>query len=737
MAYGNKYYLDVQDYMGETFRVQILGNGWGGSNTEIEKGEASPAALSYQDGSWLFDKILKMSELRVSFMDETGWQWTEFHYADSTDYIVQLISDPSGSPTTLWTGIYQSGMYGERYIDAPYSINLTFQCGLNYLSNIAWDNSGTLYTGLKHMLEILRRALNKLPYQLEIREVVNVYDDNQSSATNASPLTQTYIQSEAFTTSTEEGDDVTEEAWKCSEVISEMLRPFGVKIYQSNNIWWIYRIQDYQTTQMRYRQYAAAVGSESGTTLSTSGSITTTITIPSTNKYWKDESAYLDVNNKIEDLQITYESNNTRPANELIRNGAFGLWSGASMPPSYWTMAGLTYATYQRRFTGYGDGERRYAMLVFFEPELGASRNTSNYIQQTHEIVTTTSDSATFSFDVRILYSGEFPLRIMSAAKALVVYIDVEIKIGSYYLVGSDFPIPPSTTETAFAWTTTPGYCRFRISAADYGYDTMLERCFLSSGDPSKIFRITIDAPVFPENTIDDFYFKILIPYHNRSLFGAGYSGIVEHIQVGNVYGIYRADDSSPIISQVTKNVITDRSHEESMKVMFGDGPSAIALSSYRLSTGVPTDSWARRGVSESKSIIQILADSIIDMRGKYTRRVRGNTVFRTARLEVWNRVAMTVGGDTTKYMLTAFTWDIKNRQYSIVCEEIDSTSASGTIIDHKEKGLEPSRDNPGGLVGPPVIPHIGGMVPSPVVTITPATPIKHVVLSKLSAYPS
>ena len=172
MAYALKYtynFFQVKNYTQDEYQLKIYLEGYGGGSSAIDNIAAGTIKLS-REGE-LLDNVLG-TKLTFSLVNSTEGQYKEFRTASWGDYKVELIKDPNGTPETKFVGYNQSEIYSEPYDQPPYDSALEFTCGLSHLKHVRFENSGTLYTGQKSIIEVLRLCLNKLPEPLALREFI-------------------------------------------------------------------------------------------------------------------------------------------------------------------------------------------------------------------------------------------------------------------------------------------------------------------------------------------------------------------------------------------------------------------------------------------------------------------------------------------------------------------------------------------------------------------------------------
>ncbi len=692
MAFGLKYtstFHQIKSYStsGE-WKVDIYLEGYGGASSSITL-ERNTISLK-RDGDYM-DTILSTT-LSFGIYNITEEQFKEFSSATWGDYKVVLTYDPSGANQTKFIGYNQTEIYTEPFVNPPYPSMLNFTCGLSHLKYERWDNSGTLYTGQKSLIEILRLATNKLPAGLSYREFINVYEDNQNSNAADSMLNQTYLDAELFKVmSKDEGGAIEEDAFMGYRVIEEILKTFGATMYQWDGIWWIIRKQEYKDSTMYYRNFTANVGTESTITVGSIGTLTTnerTITnanTAATDIIFPSAEGEREVYPPLNRAQVTYSQQNLDfQDNDLLRNGEFEdvtVDSGATTNngiPSWWTSsAGLDTTTY-------------FAMAVLpppswedvttfqFDPssyKSASSLDSTQYLQyEKLNIPVATADKIqmTFSF---YLQSSAQDLNTSSSAMSdwknfmdnyATITFETQIKLGSYYLVGDAI--------NGYVWGLTVGYATFEkigLSSGDFGGNWM-----------EGVFTFSELMPTLPETGLRDLQFRVYEPYNNIYSYGlatASHDAWVDYISVSGFEMMYLPSGLEPVETQVIYADINEDENYEEIDIIIGDSINTISQGALKLSTGVNTDNWNRRGKTDNETIQVLLITQLKEDRGGFGEFLNGKLI---GEFEGHNTFAMTVGATTSDYVMLNFNYMLETNEWTTTLFKLQTFSPSITLTD-------------------------------------------------------
>jgi hypothetical protein len=696
MAYALKYtstFFQVKSYStsGEWI-IKIYEEGYGGGVTTFDPVKDS-IQLS-RGGDW--DTAIRTTTLDFAIYNATESQYIEFADANWGDYKVELIFDPNGTPITKFVGYNQTEIYTEPF-DLEGIASLTFTDGLSHLEYVRWDDSGTLYTGQKTIIEVLRLALNKLPSPIAIREMVNVYEDSILSTTTDSMLNQIYVDSTLYKEQEKEGGQNNEVAFMANQVIDEILKPLYCQIYQWNGIWYIWRKQEYKDTTIYYRDFNANVGTESTVTVDGTGnftankrSITNKDTV-ATDIWLPSSPTEKEVTPPLNRVKVTYNQQNLEFANnDIIKDGCFEditLVSGATTnngSPTWWTeSSGLdttTYFAFNSPSWAFPDHDS-----FQFDPssyKTATSLNVLEYIQQTKtDVPTAVTDKIQLSFkaglvldiDEVVLNSGS-PTGIINnyINSSMTVTWEILFKIDTYYLSGDNV--------NGYSWTTTVSNAKFISTGSNIWQVTVI------SGYANQFKRIPIEfnetLPLLPQTGLKDVTFRVYQPYTDIPSYSTNdpdWTVVIDSLYQGCFSAIYLPDEVDPEQEQILYADIREDEEYLEIDVMHGDGSNTISQGSFRLSTGVITDLWNRRGVVENIPILTILINSLRDDRSDFIDTINGQLI---GEFEAYNSFSITINAITKHYALDTFTYNLETNEWDVSLIELETFAHTITLTD-------------------------------------------------------
>ena len=688
MAYAKKYkipFKQVKDYDGEDgWNIDIYADGHGGGVTTLYT-ERDSIVLQRDGGQF---EWINGTKLSFGLYNLTEEQYIEFREASFGDYYCVLSRANGGA---LWfKGFNQSEIYTESYSDVPYSAKLEFTCGLSHLKYVRFDDSGTLYDGQKSLIEVIRLCLNKLPEaDLQVREFLNQYEDSQNATTTDSMLNQTYVDTTVYR---DKKDGVTV-GMTCHQVLTEIMKCFNSHLFQSEYQWQIVRWQEYSYSTMYYREFDARVGSESTITIDGTGSITTnkrTAGQPdgtSTELVITDKTE-LSIEPPLNRIKLTYKQDIQDISNfELIENGCMLFFTPNAYTgnPTEWTYAGIDPDTYNAIASSGGFNEFQFDDL---DNDIYIS---TKYIRQTKEnIYISTSDRLRVrlglgSQDITITKSvggadyNDLNNFLIAGWKR---YYPVQIKIGSYYL------------DNTGSWTTTP--TRYTITKTGCGTQMPFwVASYLITVDDIDLL-ITDSLPLSGFQDIEMTWYQ---PYSNietEDTINTDFSFAVTKYTITCLSVIYEPDQTAAITDYTVYQEIDEDEEVLDLEIIHGDGLYEFSVNSFRLSTGVVTNNWNRRGITENLNIFELILKQYEELRGSFVKMLSGEVITQMSPL---NTIEHTVNGTAYHYMIQDYTYNVETNEWDVNLMEIANFTSLlpdvTTTYRYYGKDDEPSDDSP------------------------------------------
>lgn len=284
MALAERYYHHYCNSIGEVCRVSILQEGFVGSATEVE-GQEIPFRKVIENSSEFKFEPIRPSMANVSLVFGTGNGvdmedlWTaderEFkveHYIDSAlDWVGWVI--PNGFAYEFVGGLYYAELEAADGLSILEDIQFEYAPGELYGTQNLTYNDGPLFPFVLIATEILR----KLGLDLNLWTCVDVYERSMTKTgdtRDADPLATSYAHVGTYIDDADKPDQpywaFADNAMNCKEVLENLCYLFAAKVYQSEGVWRIKRINaditygtgDNQRYWRKYNTLAVYLGRE-------------------------------------------------------------------------------------------------------------------------------------------------------------------------------------------------------------------------------------------------------------------------------------------------------------------------------------------------------------------------------------------------------------------------------------------------------------------------------------------
>lgn len=272
MAHTRKYSTTYCDVFGRQCQVFILERDYTGVVTELSA-SPEPFLITYESGSdFKFDTIRSSSAI-VNFILDDSLNLDEIFSADERKYKLEHYIDN----VLDWVGYVLPNGYSYNFTGGKYEASLEATDGLTSLDSFAFldDNLGVPYGTsdltfnnefLFPFILIATEILRKLDLDLNLWSCVDVYEQSMQKTGDreADPLANAFVNVKSYIGDSDRTDRPywrePGEVFNCREVMENLLNIFSAKLYQSEGVWRIKRINvdaEYGTgpTQRYWRKY--------------------------------------------------------------------------------------------------------------------------------------------------------------------------------------------------------------------------------------------------------------------------------------------------------------------------------------------------------------------------------------------------------------------------------------------------------------------------------------------------
>lgn len=232
-----KYYFTFADYFNNEIKVNILGANFEGTATEV-KCTADPLTISYPGDDRNVLKTIFGSEAKINLLSMTDFQFIDLHTSSGRDYRIDIYKND----VLFWKGWMLPDLFTEPYVAPPYDVSISARCGLGELKDIDIPETieeltlayvSNIKTQYPTLYSIIVHGLRKIETNLALKEAINLYHEPETDAIY-SPLIQTTVNLEAY------------DGMSWHDVIDDILKPFGARLYQMSGQWWLVRIKEFK-----------------------------------------------------------------------------------------------------------------------------------------------------------------------------------------------------------------------------------------------------------------------------------------------------------------------------------------------------------------------------------------------------------------------------------------------------------------------------------------------------------
>jgi hypothetical protein len=195
---------------------------------------------------------IRGSGLTIQLDAETDLTFNDLYSEEERTYSVQYTRDNQ----ILFNGWLSSeGLY-QDWVSDKWIISLECVDGFGFLPDLAYvDSSGFPFAGNQTLLEIVSNCLKRTGILQNINTSINTYYTGLSTTLNI--MDNVYYNADRFVK--DDGNTI----MSCEEVLNDVLQPFTASIVSFNGEWWIYKLNqlalDNELTYFRYNYNGVAL----------------------------------------------------------------------------------------------------------------------------------------------------------------------------------------------------------------------------------------------------------------------------------------------------------------------------------------------------------------------------------------------------------------------------------------------------------------------------------------------
>lgn len=513
MAYGQKYSVLYATLADKQVELKIWQDGYSGAIIGLQGVELNLQYIPNSDDPYepIFASQLGIS---IDFTDDLSDIINFTNIDDRYNYVEMYIDS-----VIQWVGFIINDNVQVSYSTGRKIATFNATDGLGMLKDIPFEppagNNGV--NDINSLLTILRTCFNSIGYKNNRNTVTmcSYYSNGMSNRSVNSwqdPFAQTYM---AYRNFLQDEYNYT----NCLDIISNIAKSFGCRVFQANAKWWIVAVNEFAETNAYYTEYSTTgtrVNNGDGNLINTSSTIQPYLTNTS-GLYFIDNSQLKILNKGF--YKIIAEGN-VEIAENYIPNG--NLEDNDGTEAAYWTRSST------------GDGTctlQQNAILDYYYFELNApSGGPAGTAAVTLNAASNSYVSADDSMQLKIQIGA-------SSVATPIGFIDITLNTGStiYYLNNNKQWQTTSTSYTVYN-PKTSGF------AEDFILDLKTE-VFPANGQLSFTYRISEGISFI---TLTNFVMKIKSNVSSYNLTGTLVENDQYTLKVSFPYGATGSDSFYP-----------------------------------------------------------------------------------------------------------------------------------------------------------------------------------------------
>lgn len=249
MAYNNKYKITVATKNDTISYLYLLEDGYVGSLIEYPATNLQIQYIPKSDD--VFEPIIA-SQLNISIDVTVGEElMPNFTTLNDRKYLVKLLNQDN---SIEWQGWALSDSVNISYTTGRKELSFNAVDGIGMLEKINYPLSNDYYlVNLVNCLTYILNSLNQIafPNQLNLISGISYYADGmltRSDNTNYEPLIQSYLRITTFL-------DDNSKPYNCLQVLTEILKGFGAKLFQAEGKWYIITPNQFAQESYYFTEY--------------------------------------------------------------------------------------------------------------------------------------------------------------------------------------------------------------------------------------------------------------------------------------------------------------------------------------------------------------------------------------------------------------------------------------------------------------------------------------------------
>lgn len=559
--------------------------------------------LNYADSEDVNNSIIG-SGLTINLDADSLVTFEDLYSEDDRTFLVSYIR---GS-TILFNGWLTPEGFYESFVADKWSISLDCVDGLGFLEDLSYvDADGLFYTGKQKQLDIIVNCLRRTGIDQNILTNIDIYYEGLSTSLDI--LDNVYFNADRFVK--DDGDTI----MSCKEVLNDILEPYGATIISYKGEWCIYKLnQSFLTSNFVHFRYSNLGVALSPTKETLDLEFDLGSQVDSYYPHHVNGNQSLSNRKSIGAYRVSYKYGLDKSILDNTRLAE----SGGSIDE--WTINDALVAS------GSSGG-------------FGIDLENDNA-----DVLGATSDIVSLSLNDVITYAGTF----VTTGDSIVFNSMVKLTDG----------VTPYYLKANGEWTTVlsliPLENSIFVSAAIFP-----EQLYVGTDAPLN-FSIQSDAlPITGDLTIG-FYSS------NINAGGGDSAGFVTVTAVS----LAAVGSDNGIVGEfhtVQRETNPSAKVKDVKEVNVGDNPSDLYLGTiYKTDQTTPTSKWLRKGITESKVLLQIMGEETLRLNASTSRVFSGDVFGYVPYLSL-----ISISNVTGSFTPIKYTYDSFNNNTSLTSKQI------------------------------------------------------------------
>lgn len=237
-SYATIYRLMYTDRLKNRTILDIQKKGYVGPVIDEVCGSGNPLIIRLR-GEGETNKFYPVLSVQaeVSFISIVDFQWSVLYTNSDKDLKLIYAKNVSGNTTEYLELFILKNQYSEPYIEAPYPVNFVATDNLALLKEFPFSTpEGGIYRGLMSQIKLVAKCLKETGLSLPIRVACNLYAEAMDQTDTDDPLAQANEELYKYF--------LNNEPTNVSDVLKNILLPYGARILQYNKTWNIERVEE-------------------------------------------------------------------------------------------------------------------------------------------------------------------------------------------------------------------------------------------------------------------------------------------------------------------------------------------------------------------------------------------------------------------------------------------------------------------------------------------------------------